>query len=51
MKQRILRRVLAGALVVCGALLLWLAPETLAGALLAVAGIALEVLGIALDHA
>ena len=50
MKKQTMRRLLAGSLVVSGALLLWLAPETMSCALVAAGGIALEVLGIALDH-
>ena len=51
MKPRALRRVAAAAAIVAGALLLWLSPETLLGVVLATAGIALEMIGIALDHA
>jgi hypothetical protein len=50
MRRQTVRRLLSAALVVSGALLLWLAPETLAGALVAGAGIALELAGIALDR-
>ena len=51
MKPRTLRRIAAAAAIVGGALLLWLSPETLLGVVLATAGIALEMIGIALDHA
>ena len=51
MKPRALRRVAAAAAIVGGALLLWLSPEALLGVVLATAGIALEMIGIALDHA
>ena len=47
MKHKILRRMLAPALIVGGALLMWLSPETLSGVVLMGAGIALEVLGLA----
>ena len=44
------RRILAGALVVLGAILLFAAPETLAGGHVAALGIAIEVVGIALER-
>ena len=47
MKHKILRRMLAPALIVGGALLMWLSPETLSGVVLMGAGIALEALGLA----
>jgi hypothetical protein len=50
MKTRTLRRVAGAGLVVAGALLMWLSPETVAGALVAGAGIALELIGIALER-
>ena len=48
--RKLLRRALAIAAIVTGALLMWLSPEQLFGALTLVAGIALEALGIHLDH-
>ena len=45
-----LRRPLAALLVIAGALMMYLAPETWAGALLLALGIAIEVVGIALKH-
>lgn len=50
MKQRILGRIIGPALIVGGALLMWLSPETLSGALVMGAGIALELLGLAVRH-
>ena len=50
LKRKRTRRILGGAMVVCGALLMWLAPDSAAGAVLLGAGIGLEVLGIALEH-
>ena len=50
MRNKILRRALGATLLVGGALLLWLTPETLSGVLVAAAGIALELAGIAIDH-
>jgi hypothetical protein len=50
MKSRTLRRTAGALLVVAGALLMWLSPETLAGAAIAGAGIALELVGIALER-
>ena len=51
MKPRMLRRIAAAAAIVAGALLLWLSPDALLGIVLAAAGIGLEMIGIALDHA
>ena len=51
MDRKTLRRLVAGLLIVGGALLLWIAPETLLGAATLVAGLALEAIGIRLDHA
>ena len=45
-----LRRPLAALLVVLGATMMFLAPETWAGALLLALGITIEVIGITLKH-
>jgi hypothetical protein len=56
MKPRAVRRIIGGTAVVAGALLMWLSPkalegaEFLAGAGLMAAGIALELIGIALER-
>lgn len=56
MKTRTVRRVVGAAAVVGGALLMWLSPkalegaELLAGGALMAAGIALELIGIALER-
>ena len=50
MRARTVRRSIGVVLVVVGALLMWLSPETLAGAGIAGAGIALELIGIALER-
>ena len=50
LKKTRLRRALSGVLVLAGALLLLLAPETRAGAFLLMLGIAIEALGIALKQ-
>jgi uncharacterized membrane protein YccC len=50
MRPRTVRRSIGVVLVVVGALLMWLSPETLAGAGIAGAGIALELIGIALER-
>jgi uncharacterized membrane protein HdeD (DUF308 family) len=49
-KRKGLRRALGAVLVVVGGVLMWLAPEAWSGAVLLVAGIALEIAGIALEH-
>lgn len=49
-KNRPVRRAIGGICVVVGALLMWLAPNVLPGAMLFVAGIAVEILGIVLEH-
>ena len=49
--QRTARRFAGGALVAIGASFMWLAPEDArAGVILLVCGIALEFLGVALEH-
>lgn len=45
-----MRRVAGVFMIVGGGALMWLSPEVLGGALLMAAGIALEALGIALEH-
>lgn len=56
MKGRALRRVVGGAAIVGGALLMWLSPKPLEGAeflvggVLMAAGVALELIGIALER-
>jgi hypothetical protein len=42
--------VVGAALVVSGGVLMWLAPEVLPGVILLAAGIALEIIGITLEH-
>ncbi|HKK14357.1 MAG TPA: hypothetical protein VKA14_06810 [Gammaproteobacteria bacterium] len=46
----ILRRLSAAVLILLGALLLWLAPETISGIVLIVAGVAIELAGIAIER-
>ena len=48
--MRILRRIAGAAALIAGALLMWLSPDVLAGALIMAAGIALETVGIALER-
>ena len=50
MRHGVLWRFIGPALIVGGGLLMWLSPETLGGAMLLGAGIALELLGLALRH-
>lgn len=49
-KHHGLRRALGAALVVLGAVLMWLAPEVWSGVALLAAGVALEIAGITLEH-
>ena len=49
--RRLWRRALALTAVVVGALLIWLSPEQLIGVVTLIAGLALEAIGIRLDHA
>ena len=44
------RRTLAGALIVLGAALIWLAPETRAGAALLALGVLVELIGVSVSH-
>ena len=50
MKNSRTRRASAAILVVLGAILMFFAPEAWPGALVLVMGIALELIGIALEH-
>lgn len=50
MELRILRRGASLAMLVAGALLMWLSPETLSGAMVMAAGVGLEALGIGMDR-
>lgn len=45
-----LRRTVGGLCVAAGALLMWLAPNVLAGAMLFAAGVVLEIVGITLER-
>lgn len=45
-----LRRLLALVLIVLGAVLLWLAPETVSGIVLIVAGVGIEIVGFVLER-
>jgi hypothetical protein len=51
MYRRSPRRLVAFAAIVTGALLLWLSPDAMLGTLTVIAGLALEAIGIRLDHA
>jgi hypothetical protein len=48
--KTIARRVVAGMLIVFGAVLMFAAPETLSGALVVALGVAIEIAGIALER-
>ena len=50
MKAKLIRRALAVSAIVAGALMMWLSPEVLGGAIVMGAGIVLEILGIWLEH-
>ena len=49
-RKRKLRRVAGVLLVLFGALLMWLAPESLSGVVLLATGVALEGIGLVLEH-
>lgn len=49
-KNKRLRRPIGAALVVAGGLLMWLSPEVLLGAFMFATGVALEGIGIWLEH-
>lgn len=50
LRKRLPRRIIGASLVVAGALLMWLAPESVGGAVLLAAGIILEVVGLRLER-
>jgi drug/metabolite transporter (DMT)-like permease len=50
MSRKTWRRALALTAIVAGALLMWLSPEAVLGAVLMLAGIAIEAIGIRLEH-
>ena len=50
-RRKLVRRAVAMTAIVGGAFLLWISPDKLTGALVAVAGLALEAIGVRLDHA
>lgn len=50
MNRRLGRRILASAAIVGGAVLLWLSPEAVLGLAMVIAGVALEAIGIRLEH-
>jgi len=49
MRRKLIRRALAACAIVAGALMIWLSPEVLGGAILLSAGVALEIFGIWLE--
>lgn len=49
-RNKRLRRAAGAVLVVAGGVLIWLAPEVMAGVILLAAGIALEIAGITLER-
>jgi len=49
-RNRPVRRAIGVFLVVAGGLFMWLAPDSRAGLTLMVLGVALELVGIALEH-
>lgn len=49
-RNKTLRRGIGFLLVVLGALLMWLAPEVVAGIVLLAAGVILEIVGITLER-
>jgi hypothetical protein len=49
-KARLIRRTLALAAIVAGVLLMWLSSETAGGVFVMLSGIALEIVGIKIDH-
>ena len=50
LRKRLPRRLAGALLVVLGGAFMWLAPESLAGVLLLAVGIALEAIGLRLEH-
>ena len=49
-RKRVPRRIAGAVLVVAGGLAMWLAPDSRTGAVLLAAGIALELIGLRLEH-
>jgi len=49
MKRKLVRRTLAVCAILAGALMMWLSPEALGGAILLAAGVGLEAVGIWLE--
>ena len=49
-RKRVPRRIAGAILVVAGGLAMWLAPESRTGIVLLAAGIALEAIGLRLEH-
>jgi len=50
LKHTLHRRILGITLIIIGALLMWLAPEIWSGVIMIFIAIALEILGISLEH-
>jgi uncharacterized membrane protein YccC len=50
LRKRTFRRIVGTLLAAAGALLMWLAPESLAGLVLLAAGIGLEIIGLRLER-
>jgi fatty-acid desaturase len=50
LKKRWHRRVVAFGLIILGGALMFLAPEVWAGVLMMILGVAVEMIGITLDH-
>jgi hypothetical protein len=48
--KRLIRRIFGALFVIAGALLMWLSPETRAGASLLLIGVAIELVGLALER-
>ena len=51
LNRKYVRRALAVAAIIMGALLLWLSPEQAVGVVTMAAGLALEAIGFRIDHA
>ncbi len=50
LKRTLHRRILGSALIILGALMMWLAPEIWSGVVMILIAIALEILGITLER-